>query len=381
MKIVVIGAGSSTFGRRTVTDVLCNTSLGSAGVELVLVDTDPQRLGSIHKLSTMLKKNLESSTVVTATTQREEALPGADYVLISVTQQRYELWEQDFRVPYAYGFKQAYGENGGPGALFHALRNIHVILSIAKDIERTCPSAFVLNFSNPESRVLYALSTLTELNSIGLCHGQHDALQAICQMLKKTEDDIDITGGGINHLFWLHEIKERKTGKDLYPSLREAAAKNKNQEFTLPKKLLEIYGMLTYPDNTHAGEYFSFGAEYMKNKWVHGLESRGINDGHKSEIDLLAPYINGEKPLSEISISSREVVIPMIVAHSKNARARFISANVMNEGLYVPNVMADGIIEVPVEVDGSGVHPQTIPALPEGVAAFVRTQMAIQKLT
>jgi len=152
-------------------------------------------------------------------------------------------------------------------------------------------------------------------------------------------------------------------------------------DFTLPKKLLEIYGMLTYPDNTHAGEFVSFGAEYMGNKWVHGFENRSVATPHRSTHDRLGAYLRGEKPLAELAVASREIVVPVIVAHSFNRRTRFISGNVLNDGHYLPNVLPDGIVEVPIEVDADGFHPEGVPALPEGLAGLVRTQMAIQKLT
>ena len=381
MKIVIIGAGSRTFGRRSVTDILGNPAMREIAPEVVLVDTDAKNLEDALKLALMMKEHFASPSEISATTDRTEALAGADYVLISVTRKRYELWEQDFRVPYIHGFRQAYGENGGPGALFHALRNLHLIMPICEDVERLCPEAVVFNYSNPESRILLGMHMLTNLKAVGLCHGQHDALAAVSKMLGKPEAEIDILGGGINHFFWLYKITCRKSGEDLYPRVKKAAIENEDGDFSLPKKLLEIYGMLTYPDNTHAGEFVSFGADFLEGKWVHGLESRSVDLPHKSEADPTGPYLRGERPLEEIAAPSREMGVPMILAHHKNEGTRFLSGNVLNNGFYVPNLLPDGIVEVPVKVDGEGFHPETVPALPDGLAGLLRTQMAIQKLS
>lgn len=381
MKIVVIGAGSRNFGLRCVADVLVAPGMREFSPELALVDIDREKLESMRSLALMLKEHLRSPAAISATRDREEALAGADYVLVSVTRRRYELWEQDYRVPYAYGFPQPYAENGGPGALFHAMRNIHLILPICRDMERLCPNALLFNYSNPESRVLLAMRTLTGIRAIGLCHGQHGTRELICRYLNRQDDEIETLGAGINHFFWLYSVTDRKTGEDLYPRVRRAAAADADPHHALMKKMLDIYGLITYPHSTHVGEFVQFGTEFTGCKWPHGLESRSVDAPHHSTADGLAPYLRKEKPLSEIAVQSGEMGVPMILAHAQNKRARFIAGNVLNDGLYVPNLLPDGIVEVPVEVDGEGIHPVKVPPLPEGLAAFCRTQMAIQKLT
>src|SRR5574340_254707 len=111
---------------------------------------------------------------------RREALAGASYVITSVAIKRYPLWEQDFRIPLAYGFKHALGENGGPGALFHALRNSELMIPICRDIEKLCPEALLLNFTNPESRIIRAVADLTKVRAVGLCHGAGGSIGGVC---------------------------------------------------------------------------------------------------------------------------------------------------------------------------------------------------------
>jgi len=381
MKIVIIGAGSQIFGSRTVIDILLEEHFKHIDLELVLVDIHMGKLQQMHEFSRLVANTIHSNVTISATTKRDEALVGADYVFIAVSFDRYELWEQDFRVPYAYGFKQAYAENGGPGALFHALRNIHIIMGICDDITSYCPDALVFNFSNPESRVLLAMHELTSLNVIGLCHGQNDALQAVCSMLNRPQSSIQMRGGGINHFFWIQEMLDSETKVDLYPLFKEIAKQNTDPQFALTKKLLEVYGMLTYPDSTHAGEFMSCGYEYMNGKWVHGLESRSITSKHKSSINMLSPYLHNEEDIQQILKKSREIAIPIIVSIMNDTKSYFPSGNVVNSEYYIPNLNCDAIVEVPILVDKDGIHPQSIPALPEGVASMCRTQMSIQKLT
>ena len=134
VKIVLIGAGSASFGRGTLADIMSCEDLKKYDCTVSLVDIDESALNKMAGLAELIQKHYKTSVKIEKTTDRAEALPGADYVITSVTQKRYELWEQDFRVPLAYGFRNILGENGGPGALFHAMRNYWIILPICRDI-------------------------------------------------------------------------------------------------------------------------------------------------------------------------------------------------------------------------------------------------------
>ena len=120
LKIVAIGAGSG-FGRGVIAEVLASPAFQQRDCTLVLVDLDQVALDRMRRLAMRIRDHHKSTVKVEATEDRRKALPGADYVITSVAIKRYPLWEQDFRIPLAYGFKHALGENGGPGAVFHAL--------------------------------------------------------------------------------------------------------------------------------------------------------------------------------------------------------------------------------------------------------------------
>ena len=382
MKIVVIGAGSCSFGLGCVADVMANDVLSSSTTELVLLDVDGEKVRKMGVLAERVKAFRKSPVTIRVETDREKALPGADYVLISVARHRWELWEQDYRVPVAHGFRQPYGENGGPGSLFHALRSIHLIMPICRDIERLCPKAFVFNFTNPESYVLNAILKLTGLQAIGLCHGQIEARNAIAKYLDLPAAQIDITGGGLNHFFWLQKIKDRSTGEDLYDKVRAAVNNDEDPARTLVRKMLNIYGMLTYPKDNHVGEYVHMAAGDHDRKWHFGRErvpaSRRLStDLRASSIDK---YLDGVHSIETASKPTEELAIPMIVAHATNSRTRFLSGIVMNANLAIPNLFPNGVVEVPVEVDANGIYPSRLDPLPEGIAGFCRTQMTIQSL-
>ena len=145
-RIVLIGAGSAQFGFGTLSDIFVSEVL--KGSEIVLHDINPKALARVKKAADRYVADHELPFTVSATTERKEALTGADFCVISIeVGDRFTLWEQDWMIPLQYGIRQVYGENGGPGGLFHSLRIIPPILEICGDIMDLCPEAYVFNFS------------------------------------------------------------------------------------------------------------------------------------------------------------------------------------------------------------------------------------------
>ena len=136
-----------------------------------------------------LRAKTKSDVRFEATTDRCKALEGADYVMIAVARKRYPLWEQDFRIPLSYGFKHCLGENGGPGALFHTMRSLDLVIPICRDVERICPDAWVFNFTNPETRVLHAILHLTKVKAAGFCGGTFHNIRYIENILKRPREE------------------------------------------------------------------------------------------------------------------------------------------------------------------------------------------------
>jgi len=384
VKIVAIGAGSASFGKAVLTDVLGASELSNLGTTLVLVDLNPDALERMYILAKLLKEHHGSKVSVEKTTDRCEALEGADYVITSVAMQRYPLWEQDFRVPLAYGFKHAEGENGGPGAVFHTMRSLNLMMPIAQDIERICPEALVLNFTNPESRVIMALSTLTKLRCVGLCHGVNTARNVICQILERREDELEIVTGGLNHFFWLLRLSDRKTGRDLYPLLKQRILSDPHCPGVPPlaRRMLEFFGLFIFPSDKHIGEYLSWAYEETGLLWHYGQECRPVRMTPEPEaMDPLEAYINGARPIdAQFAAPSGEFAISIIMGIELDRERIIPAVNVPNSGGYVENLPLDAVVEVPALVDGQGLHPLSVGPLPEPLAALCRTQISIQKL-
>ena len=169
MKIVLVGAGSREFGPASIRDILLSDILCDGPIEIALVDIDPAGLPRARAYTEAVAEKLHRSATVTSTTRVADALPGADAVILSIEINRYFYWAQDFHVPRAFGFRQIYGENGGPGGLFHALRNMGPTLEVARAMERHCPDAWLVNYTNPLTKLCEAVNRLSDVRVRSAC--------------------------------------------------------------------------------------------------------------------------------------------------------------------------------------------------------------------
>jgi alpha-galactosidase len=383
MKIVLIGAGSENFGRGMIADLMQTPELSGRGIEMHLVDLDAQALDVMTRLAERIRRHTGSDIRIVSTTDRCEALPGADYVVVAVARKRYPLWEQDFRIPLAYGFRHCLGENGGPGALFHTLRSLELILPICRDIERLCPNALLLNFTNPEARVLHAILTLTKVRAAGLCHGVFNAIGKIAEYLKRPAEELDVVSAGMNHFYCVLGVKDRKTGKQHLDEALQMAAADTDAP-PLFRKMAEIFGMFSYPSDDHIGEYVSFGSEFGGVKWHYGQECRRVHakEPQAAAQPSMADYADGRRPLDEkaLVVYHEILAVPIIAAIELDRKFHCAAVNVLNSQGYISNVPRDAAIEVPATADAAGIHPIHVGAIPEACAAMMRTQFSIISL-
>ncbi len=405
LKIVLIGAGSREFSRSVIHDLVLERQLHeSRDLEVRLVDIDRASLDLMHGYARRCAETAGARIAFHATTERERALEGADFVLISVAVKRMELWEQDFRVPLACGAPHIYGENGGPGAAFHALRNLRIIMPVCRDIERLSPKAWVLNFTNPEARVLTAILTLTRLSAVGLCHGFHSFQALAARVLQRPLESLDVRTAGMNHFYTFYKITERGSGSDLVPEFSRRVDADPGLLQPLARYLWNTFGMLGYGSDNHIGEYVRFADEFAGRRWEFGIEHRKVHpaeqgvDGrtvfeawrHKLDVQTYLEKgiateerdaLTGKTPLRREDIAaSGELAIPVIADIVLDRGKLREAVNVLNTDGFVENLDREGCIEVPATVDGHGVHPDRVGRLPEGFAALVRQQQSIQRL-
>lgn len=405
VKIVLIGAGSAMFGLGSVGNIYKSKIL--EGSDIVLHDIDPAALSRVEKTARSYLEEHDLNFSLTATTDRGEALKGADFCIIAIESgNRYVLWEQDWKVPLQFGVTQVYGENGGPGGLFHSLRIIPPILEICRDVMRIVPQAWVLNLSNPMTRICTAVHMeLPELRLVGLCHEVVSLQEHLPTILDTDLDNLDFMAGGLNHFSFLLKARYLDSGRDAYPDIRArapayfeslpekdygnlgaiknmisraqstilASEKRKHiwAERELFKVLLEKFGYLPITTDSHIGEYVG---------WAHSVvDHKGILDFY----DFYKKWCLEQVPEQRIRGAAEEEYwreIPIIEGIVADTGHQERAVNIPNIG-FIANLPTDVIVEIPAMVNKEGIHGDMLGELPEGLRGLMLMQVSLNRLT
>jgi alpha-galactosidase len=374
-KIVVIGAGSAIFGLSMLKDAFSMRELW--GSELVLVDIDKVAVRKVTAAAIKINDQLKAEYKISSTTDRVEALPEADFVIVSIAVDRMEMWKKDFSVPQKHGIPHVLGENVGPGAVFHTMRNLPIMLDICNDIERYCPEALLINFTNPESRLCMAIQKYTNVKAVGLCHQINTGIGIVSTLTNTDREHIDVKAWGINHFTWMVDIRDKRTGKDLYPFLIENEKTYEPAYERLSRFIFRHYGLFPTSGDGHLGEFFPFAHEMISKK---GYDFDKYEKRRQKVVEVLDGIINEEITVdSNLIKPSGEKAFNIINGILNNTNELLESINLPNEG-YITNLSADSIVEVPAIVSGNGVNGLALGELPRGIAALCKTQIDIQHL-
>ena len=383
IKIVLIGAGSYSFGLMTVRDLMQSPELH--GCHLALVDIAENKLERMTRLVHRMNHTWDAGFEITSTTNRCEALPGADIVVVSIERKRYEMWRLDIEIPFKHGTQHLYGENGGPGGMFHTLRQVPPILEIGRDMERLCPNAWFVNMSNPESRLCLALHRYTQVKNVGVCLGAYITQNNLAtKVLGLRQEDIDIKVTGINHCHWVMDIRRTGTGEDLYPQVREKIKTVDPKWEPLSRECLRRFGYYPGPADTHVGEYLSWGWKFMPDGYTDGIFKASAT-GKEREVKMEA-LASGHGPLDEREMQSlmlegglRWQTLDIILSLLDNGNRYVLSLNVPNDG-YISNLKQDAIVEIPAIVGADRIYGLGMGALPTAIAAIMELQLHIMDL-
>jgi alpha-galactosidase len=403
LKIVLIGAGSLSFAPAMIRDILLNDRINGADLNLCLMDLSENALQASEAYAKAVAAKLGRNPSIHSTTDLAASLQSADFVITAIEKNRYYYWSQDFHVPRKYGFKQIYGENGGPGGMFHTLRNLPPMLEIAQAMERICPDAWLINFTNPEAKIIEAISKLTKVKCVGLCHGIGMGMEQISKLLDIPEEELETVAYGLNHFAWFQSIKHKKTGEDLYPQLKDKERKIPWlalwDEIGLSRIMLRTYGLYPYPGTNHIGEYIRWSEEYLAGTRMQYFYDPATEDPWKSgqipdfvySISHLEdkPLFPQEKTSNELERSfrlddgeltaSHEQAVPIIESIAFQIKHDNLTVNMPNHGK-IPGLPDEMVVEVPAYADGSGIHPLRMEALPTAITEMIRVQGAIHKL-
>ncbi len=382
-KIVFIGVGSLTFFRQLMIDVLSFPALGDS--EFHLVDIDQKRLEYARRIGKRIIKEKHLPAKVCATTERKEALPGADYVIITILVGGIEVISKDINISLKYGVDQCIGDTLGPGGVFRALRTIPVIIDIGRDIEKLCPEALVLNYTNPMAMLCWAMEKATNIKYVGLCHSVQGTAMELASYIKAPYEEVSYWVAGINHQSWFLDFKWN--GKDAYPLLRERITDSKvyNKE-TTRFEMLKHLGYFVTESSGHNSEYnpwFRKRKDLLR-KYTQG---GGWNGGTGYILQLYGKdRADYDKQMERIASGKEKLDFTRsheygshIINAIQTGQTFRINGNVSNRGL-ITNLPEGCCVEVPCYVDKHGINPCFIGDLPSQLAALNRMNISVQEM-
>jgi len=381
-KIAMIGAGSLVFCKTLMADFLATPAL--QGSEYRLMALTHTRLDKMHAFVQRMIKDNKVDAKVIATTDRREALKGADYVVVMIQAGGVAEFRQDYEIPLNHGVDQCIADTLGPGGIFRALRHIPALLEIADDMRELCPNAILFNYANPMAMSCWALGRVPGLQFVGLCHGVQTTMDLISSYVGVPKDEIDFLAAGINHMAWFLKLEHK--GKDLYPTLKKNFEKPGyyvNEK--VRGEVLRHFGYFMTESTGHLSEYLPY---FRKNKKALDLYCDepafgGESGAYYKYCAMLAEKFAKTDPLSieltKLGPRSAEYCSHIIEAKETGVVFR-LNGNIRNDG-YITNLPNGCCVEVPIYVDRTGLHPTVVGNLPPQCAALNMTNILVQGLT
>lgn len=368
-KIVIIGAGS-LFGSRLSVDILSRSILRDATI--ALCDIDEERLSQItnYVQRVINAHNLPATCI--SSTDRLDLLRDADFVITSISVGGAAYWGEPYaseiNIPLKYGVDQIVADTIGPGGVFRFLRTAPVQLQICKDMERLCPNALLLNYTNPMAMLTWLHSEGSTIRNVGLCHSVQHTSEQLARGIGASYDDVSYLVAGINHQAWF--LRFRHNGEDAYPRLREASKNHEAfAEEQVRVELMDQFGYFVTESSKHLSEYMPYFRRDEAMLEHYHLESRAreipvsmTNNRRRVWQDEIEA---GDLPDLNRSNEYASAIIESVVTGAPFA----FNGNVMNHGL-ITNLPEGCCVEVPCLVDREGIHPCHVGALPPQCAAL-----------
>ena len=384
-KIAFIGAGSFGFTRSLVRDIQTFPVLRDA--TLSLMDIDAERLDYVKRAVDRIVSEGSYPARVEATMDRAEALKGAHAVICTILAGGVHIWRHDIEIPKKYGIDTNIGDTRGPSGVFRALRTIPVMLDICRDIERYCPDAILLNYTNPMAMLCRAMQRETSVKVTGLCHSVQGTAAMLARWIGAPFDEITYVCAGINHQAWY--VKYEWNGKDAYPLIRKAVQRPEvyDEEIVRNEMFLHL-GYYVTESSGHNSEYnwwFRKRPDLIEKYCTHGT---GWNPGVYAYIldEYLARQEEWKNRIQEwlddpesLDLSrGQEYAAYIINAYAGGEPFKF-NGNVPNTGL-IPNLPEGACVEVPVYADRRGFNPIHVGALPAQCAALNNVSVAVEEM-
>ena len=322
------------------------------------------------------------------------------------------LWQKDFEIPLKYGVRQPYAENGGPGGFAHAARNLGPVMEIVGDMEKICPAAWFINFTNPMIRICDAVHRYSKIKVVGLCHqiyagyrmvavalakeygivippeltGMHAAVDqaAAHESLKRQIlPRVKIRAAGLNHFTWMLALQDSESGEDLYPLFRKRFFELSPKFEPLTRDIFSAFGLFPIPGDTHLCEYLPWLSDFQTRPWdrydikLYSWESMAsVREFH---LDRLNKMAKRKMTVEGLMDSDSEGALEIIENISSAQPHYHLAANLPNRG-QISNLPPGAIVETPAVIDRFGIQAVEVGTLPEAIAELCRREITVAQL-
>jgi len=377
VKITIVGGGSYAWTPTIVRDIVITREL--TGSTICLHDIDEKAMGLMARVSRRCITQAKADFKVTTSGKLADALKGADYVILTISTGGLEAMRQDLEIPYKYGIYQPVGDTVGPGGLSRALRNIPVVVGLARAMERHCPRAWLLNYTNPMTTLTRAVTKTSSIRTIGLCHELYGTMRQIRRWFElEPETVVEARAGGINHLCWIFDLTI--DGKDGMEMLRKYVRKNGTSASGVKLELFKVYGALPAAGDRHICEWFPY---FLTEKG-----ERGASYGVKlTTIEERYGWLEAAKARARKLAAGKE---KFDLQPSQEAASRLIAG--LATGTYTVDILnlpnrgqmcdlpEDAVVETMGAAGANGAQGLAVGPIPRGVAGHLKKIVEMQEM-
>ena len=382
-KVTIIGAGSVEFTRSILAD-LCAYEELHGSLHIALHDIDTERLAYALRAAVQLVERSGAGYEVSAHETRAPAFDGAAYLINEIQVGGYRATLTDFEVPKKYGVRQTIADTIGIGGIMRGLRTIPVMIEMANEMTERCPDGLLLNYTNPMAMVpwgIWASSRLPAANVVGVCHSVRDTHAFLARTVGLPSERVEFRTAGLNHQCFVYVFRDRGTGEDLYPRLREVVeADPEGLGRRVRVELFRRFGYFPTESSEHSAEYVPWFLPHDDQVARYRIE---VDEYLRRSEENLAEWEDLKSALDageELEVERNDELASQFIHALETGVEVELYGNVRNDGL-IHELPQDACVEVPVMAGGDGVRPTGIGVLPPQCLALNRTFLNVVELT
>jgi alpha-galactosidase len=373
--IGIIGAGSVSFTRTLVSDLLQRTA--TRDCELRLFDIDQEALKASHALVEQMRQEAGSLGAVTAASDLEECVRGVDYVICTILVGGRAAAIKDFEVASKYGLRFTVGDTLGVAGISRALRTVPALVQVAQACGQWAPGAVLLNYTNPMGMLVSAVGRAVGFPTVGLCHSAEYTLRTLASYLEVPADEVTWHSAGINHLAWVLSLEHQ--GQDLYPALAQASERQSVYDKDRARfELMKRFGYFVTESSKHVAEYLGFFIDKPEEVERLQVPVGEFLSRRPVPIATQLEQARGEEQSWLRPISNEYA--PAVIAASESNSDLVFQGNIMNEHV-IDNLSANMCVEAPCAVSKGKISPVRVGRLPSAPAALCQQSLSVQELT